>query len=299
MKYLNRAITAVVLLVLFVSLLCPAVLAAGAVDLDAQCSVTIDYTYEDTPIAGTQFKLYRVANLNAKLELTPAGEFKDMVVDFNDLTGAALQLTAQVANQKIPADQTVTTNEDGKATVGDLFPGAYLLIGQPTTIGDRTRYVDPQVIILPQKLEEGGDWSYDLILRPKSTDVPVEVKPIDVSVVKVWKDKKYANQRPASITVRLLRNGQTVSTVVLSAENNWKHTWTGLLPNAKWTVEEDVPKNYVVDVEEKDNVFTLTNYRKDIDQTGHVWWPVVLVLCVGLALIVVGVVIRRSGRREA
>lgn len=299
MKRIKNGMIAALLCVVINLLLCPTAWAANTVDLNAKCVLTVEFTYEHEPIEGAEFQLYRVADMDAKQNLTLIGIFADMVMDLDDLSGTALQLYARVNGTAAEADVSFTTDELGLGSAEDLRPGAYLMVGQPTTQGERTHYVDPQLIICPHQRSEDGQLSYYLTIRPKSTDVPTDIKLTEITVVKVWKDEGYESERPTSITARLLKNGKTVSTVILSEANQWTHTWSDLLPNAEWSVEEDVPEGYVANVEEWDDVFTLTNYRKDIDQTGQIWWPVAVLACAGFAMIVAGIILRRSVKNEA
>lgn len=285
------------LCIILISLISPAAVAAGPVDMAVPCVLNIDHAHEGMPITGTRFDIYRVASLSDEMDLVFTGAFADMIIDFDDMSDVALQLYCKVVDGALSADMTVATNENGLARAEGLLPGAYLLVGSTTTIDDITYYVDPQLIIFPQADSENG-WAYELTVYPKSTDIPVSVEPIDITVDKKWSDEGFEDERPTSIRVRLLREGRTVDTVVLSDKNGWTHTWTGLLPNAQWSVEEDVPEGYVVETLKTDNTFILTNYRKNIDQTGVIWWPVAVLLLSGLVLTGIGISIRRSDRRE-
>jgi hypothetical protein len=296
MKHIKRILITALVCVMMCLLVCPAF---AAVDVDAPCSLYVDFQHEDSPMVGAQFRLYRVADMDSQKKLTLTGVYTDMVLDPGDLTGTALQLAVRAESQQVPADFSLTTNEEGLCGTRELRPGAYLLIGDPIVRDDRTHYVDPQLIILPHASETDGSLGYHVTLRPKTTDVPAQIEPIDITVVKVWEDKKYQDQRPTSIQVHLLKNGKTVDTVMLSEENQWTYTWTGLIPNADWSVEEDVPDGYTCETKEWGNVFTLTNYRKDIDQTGHIWWPVIALLCAGFIFVVTGIIVHRSGKHEA
>lgn len=52
---------------------------------------------------------------------------------------------------------------------------------------------------------------------------------VDISGNKIWKDNdNKENTRPLSITVYLLANGQTIDTQIVTAENQWKYSFTGL-----------------------------------------------------------------------
>ena len=63
-----------------------------------------------------------------------------------------------------------------------------------------------------------------------SLDIGVEdgSLPRDISVLKVWDDEGYEDQRPSSIDVVLKANGETLYYATLSEENLWQYTWTGL-----------------------------------------------------------------------
>jgi hypothetical protein len=247
-------------------------------------------------ISGAEFRLYPVAQADEHRELTLMAPFEDL--DSSTLTQQALELAKRVEQLQTPAAYTLRTDGTGTAKAEALHPGAWLLVGKPASLGDMTCYVEPQVILMPQQGENGSD-VYDILLQPKATVLPSDTETVQRSVVKVWQDPGFESQRPDAITVRLLRDGVAVDRVKLSEENNWRYTWKDLLPNAKWTVEEEVPEGYVSEVQYDQGVFTLTNHRKTIDQTGHIWWPVALALGAGVLLVLLGVILRRSGRHGA
>ena len=291
---LNKLICGLLLCVVLLGSLCPVL----AVPADG-CSLTIDYRHEDLPVAEAVFRLYRIADLDSELQLKYTEAFSDLQLDAKALQDSDELLLSRVAEQNLPPEHTLTLDSEGKGKLSGITPGAFLLVGEPATLGEYTYYVDHQVVFLPSASQQGSELQYHVTLCPKSTRLPVGTELIGVKAVKLWSDKGYEQERPKSIRVRLLKDGKTVSTAVLSETNGWSHTWSDLLPNARWTVQEDVPKGYVVEISEKDHVFTLTNHRKNIEQTGAVWWPVVTVLGAGLVLIIVGVLLRRSVRYEA
>ncbi len=66
-----------------------------------------------------------------------------------------------------------------------------------------------------------------------------------VRVVKEWEDDDNSRgERPESVTVRLLQNGTAVDQCVLSAENNWQHTFTSLRSENEYTVAEEEVNHY-------------------------------------------------------
>lgn len=255
-----------------------------------RCQLIIDYHHEDIAVSEAAFHLYRIANLTNYQELSYTDGFSDLNLDMDGLRHAAEELYTRVEEHNIQPEQILITDSQGKAMVTDLAPGAFLLVCEPTAVGDYVYYADLQVIFLYEET---------LTMYPKSTRLPVGEQLISIQAVKVWDDRGHEKERPRQITVRLLKDGKTVETATLSEANGWSHTWNDLLPNARWTVKEEVPKGYVVSVEQSENLFTLTNQYKDIPQTGQIWWPVITVMCMGLLLIVIGLAVRRSGRHDA
>ena len=255
-----------------------------------QCQLVLDYHYQDTAISGAAFRIYRVADLSSNQELIYTDAFSDFHLNADQLLQTREELYNRVGEKALAPEKQLITDADGIASANDLTPGAFLLVCEPTVLGDFVYYSDMQVVILAEDV---------LTLLPKSTRLPVGERLISIQAIKVWDDQGHENKRPHEITVRLLKDGKTVNSVVLSGANGWSHTWNDLLPNARWSVQEDVPEGYLATVEQSGNVFTLTNQYKNIPQTGHIWWPVLTVLGVGLLLVIIGLAIRRSGRNEA
>lgn len=267
------------------ALMCSSVCASAGLP----CRLVINYRYEDVSISEAVFRIYRIADLNTQGELVYTDAFADLDLSKEELQHQQQMLYARVEAQALEPEKILTTDSYGDASAAAFTTGAFLLICEPAAVDDYVYYADQQVIFL----EKGT-----LTVHPKSTRLPVGVRLISIQTTKFWDDRGYENKRPRQISVRLLKDGKTFSTVVLSEANGWSYTWNDLLPNARWSVEEDVPKGYVASVEQSDHVFTLTNHYKDIPQTGQIWWPVLVALGVGLVLIMIGLIFRRSGHNE-
>jgi len=175
----------------------------------------------------------------------------------------------------------------------NLPVGVYLLSGNPLETEGKIYSSSPQIIFLPSRNTSDEAWNYDLSVTVKNTVRDETEKTTSVSVIKKWNDAGYEDKRPSSVTVKLLCDGQEYDTVTLSAQNNWSHTWTDLSENRKWTVQEVVPKGYIVRTSNKGNEFVLTNSKEDIHNTGVLWWPVPVMLVIGLASVCCGLYIRR------
>ena len=85
-----------------------------------------------------------------------------------------------------------------------------------------------------------------------------------VKVNKVWANDD-SSTRPSSVKMQLYQNGSVYGdAVTLSETNDWSYTWTGLEADQKYTVAEvNVPDGYESSVTNKDNVWTVTNTKKD------------------------------------
>jgi len=117
--------------------------------------------------------------------------------------------------------------------------------------------------------------------------------------------------------VRLLQDGEVYDTVQLDAENLWRHTWEELDANHHWTVVEEEMDDYNVLVTREGITFVVTNTydpeepvptptpqptpppddtpdNPKLPQTGQLWWPVPMLISLGLLLIVIGLLRRRG-----
>ena len=85
-----------------------------------------------------------------------------------------------------------------------------------------------------------------------------------VKVNKVWANDD-SSTRPSSVKMQLYQNGSVYGdAVTLSETNNWSYTWTGLESGKNYTVAEvNVPDGYESSVTSLDNVWTVTNTKKD------------------------------------
>lgn len=90
---------------------------------------------------------------------------------------------------------------------------------------------------------------------------------LDLSVNKVWDDQDYV-QRPNEVTVWLLKDGQKIQSMKLSANNNWQGTFKNLEKydasgkKYSYTVKEEEVIGYTSNIEQSlvdENVFTITN----------------------------------------
>lgn len=290
------------------------------VDLEQKTSLTIQY-----PCTGAKFRIYRVADVSEYGEYTLTPEFEDYAVDLEqkDQSGwraLASTLGGYVERDGKAAQDTKTTDADGKAYFKELSAGLYLVLGDRAEDDTYKYEAEASLIALPD-LDEGDQWVYDVTASPKYEKEPL--KPDDnvtqKKVIKIWKDDNSKN-RPKDIRVQLLKDGKVADTVTLNADNNWKYQWDNLDNSAAWqVVEQTVPSGYTVAVEKEADTFTITNTKTTgktggntnttkptgssasktsksgkLPQTGQLWWPVGILSVAGMLLFLIGYIRRKQ-----
>ena len=235
------------------------------------------------PVSNMQVSLYRVADENYNL----VDAFSHYSIDLKlDAQGAANALENRILMDGIEADACVTSDSVGNASFSGLESGIYLVVGKEV-FQDGVFYM-PQVSLISLS----GDLSVDL--KYEMSD-----KPSHIHVLKVWK-KDNKKSRPKSIEVCLLRSdGIVVDRVVLNSDNQWSTTWNNLSTLYTYRVmETSVPSGYKESCTREKDTIVLTNTGSDkyrvekkdevLPNSGQLWWPVPVLLFVGLVLFGLG-----------
>ena len=304
--------------------------ATGTPDGQRAVELSIRYFYEEEPLTGAVFQIYRIGGVDPYGKLYLDGNFSGYAIDLNvkDMAALAETIYGYAMMDQIQPEYTVTIDETGGAIQSDMPQGVYLLMGLKHTDESHEYLTEPQLVILPAWNEE-GEWVYSTEVNPKGS---VEIKPVSIKVLKIWEDEGNEDKRPAFITVTLLQDGTVYETVTLTEDNNWRHTWAELPGGYLWTVVESVPENYVVQLRQEGITYLITNTYDgdepppdepteptdptqptdptepsepdvpdvpDIPDTGLLWWPVPVMAMAGLVLILLGAAYKRGGAYEA
>ena len=290
------------------------------VNLPGKCE---DYSVREVPVP-TGFKS-NVGLTTAQGEITitnepsntPGGNtlnisvFKDWKDKDNEFARPS-SIDVQLMKGDDPQGDPVTLNESNKwkhtwrglsgkvedYTVSEVVPDNYT--GMVTRSG--TRFTVTNTYIPPD--------------NPDIPDDPTPLGPpgVDYTVQKVWEDKGYETKRPTSVDVILTKDGKEYDTQTLNEANGWKYTWTDLDGEATWEIKEkSVPAGYEVKTSLENYTVTMTNtYNPEnkttppsgttkktgkLPQTGMLWWPVPVLGCAGLLLILLGLVRKNKRRR--
>lgn len=269
---------------IFISLLCcllPTTLFAKSdlMNLDVSC-----------PVSDMKVSLYRVADENYKL----TGVFSNYSVDLKqDVQGAANALENHILMDGIEADAYATSDSSGKTGFSGLESGIYLVVGKE--VESNGVFYMPQVSLVSLS----GDLSVDLKYETSN-------KASRIHVLKVWK-KDNKKSRPKSIEVCLLRSdGIVIDKVKLNSDNQWSYTWDSLSTLYTYSVmETSVPSGYKESCFREMDSVVLTNTGSYTDKkkekkddelalTGQLWWPVPVLLFVGLVLFGLGRLLRNE-----
>lgn len=337
-KSINRWLALALCLVLCLPMVPGKAQAIDPMETERTCSLTLHFAPGGKVVQGTAFRVWRVASAGPFAQFTPVAPFDGYPVKMNGLTASgwadlATTLAGYVARDAIPPTATAQVTAKGAAAFSGLATGLYLVVGDPCQ-RDGVLYT-PQAFLVSLPSRDANDqWVYDVQAKVKYEEelVPPGSHKVSVKVQKVWVDSPEDEAfRPQSITIQLLKDGAVYDTVVLTAGNNWRHTWTGLPPGHRWTiVEQTVVEGYQVAVSQNGSrSFVVTNTNKDIDippdgppleddptidipdveipgveppgsgrlpQTGMLWWPVPVLAVGGMACFLAGWVKERKGR---
>lgn len=307
-----------------------AVFASNAEEKEHSVTLTIYYRNDGISIAGAEFYVYKVADLDAYGNLTVADQFllyQETVSGLSCLSGIktesewlslAYTLSNVVQNGIVP-DFQGKTDESGFLKADGLMPGLYLVCGEQTTVGSYVYTVDPFFVFL-----QNGDEMTGVLAEPKSSKKPIpgENDTVSRKVLKIWEDDGQEDMRPQEVLIQLLSDGKIYDTVVLNEKNNWRYTWNNLSDQHVWSVTEaNIPDGYKMKTDVIGATFTVTNtYSPDepppiqpekpdnpnpsdypdepekpddsgkLPQTGLLWWPVPILMLFGLLFLVVGTV---------
>lgn len=249
--------------------LCAGAAGADAAVLAKQCSLTVTITNKvdemTTPVAGIEVDICQVAGLDGSGGYRLTDRFSGAEISLAELIGGSEVENAEKAKeiyQYIKANgisyQTAYTDSSGNAPFYQLEQGIYVVFG----ISGQAVSFSPYLVFLP--LTVNGSTIYDVNSMPKTTDDQSGNLYKSIAVTKLWDDNNdSAGKRPVGVTVTLYRDSIEYKSVVLNAENIWKHTFEQLPASGTYTVAETAVPGYTAAYSGSEEAgFVITNTYK-------------------------------------
>ena len=301
--------------------------AMGAVPVEpgADASLSIHYRYDLRVLPGVKFSLYRVAAVNPDVTFTLTPKFSAYPIRTEDQTveswnEQAVQIKGYVQADGISPDYELVTNSDGDASTA-LATGLYLVLGEKKSIGGYTYIQTPSLVCVPM-ISDTDEWMYDYAIIPKVTrsQDPVPPKPdppvypedekeppkTERRLILEWDDGGDAASRPKSVPFTLMADGVPVSNIELTADMGWKYVWKDLpeYDAAGHKIEYTLSlflDGYELVRDQIGGTFRIVA-KKDfpdgsggfLPQTGLVWWPVPVLLILGILMVSFGLYRRKE-----
>lgn len=295
------------LLALLLMLSLPLMVYAAQPDLDLTQTGSIRVQLRDAASPGVtiggKLELHKVGDAveaDHNLAFVPNADFAASGISLDDVQAAGLaqQLADYAKAQNLtgtPASATVSE----AAVFSDLSTGLYLLVQTEAATGYLP--ISPFLVSVPLYSATDDGWIYHIDAAPKVQPIPKD--PVELTVIKKWKDNRGDNH-PAEVKVYLLKDGEVEDTVTLNEKNGWTYTWKELDPGYTWSVKEEVPEGYKVSYSTRDHTITITNTSNNypesdgLIQTGQLKWPVPILVCAGLVLLITGVLLTHRRKQD-
>jgi len=304
MKKSMKYIAGILVCITVMMLLASTAYAYPALNTEEECTLTINYSYDETALPDVEFYLYKVASADKNCHMTLVDKLSkyDIKVEYNeqkDWDNSAEKLMESIKKDGLKPDYTGTTDKDGKTKLGHLTPGLYFFYGESTIVGEKECSPQYAIVMVPEFDEETSEWGCEVNVFPKCGITDYE----PYKVIVKWDDGD-SKQRPKQVKPSILDGKTTYNEPTLNADNKWTYTWDVLLEDEAdhtWTVNEEKVSGYTATVERKGRTFTITykpDEEKKLPQTGLLWWPVPVLACTGLTFILAGTICKKARKNE-
>lgn len=279
----------------------------------SKLSLTVECAYGEETYSDVNVKIYLIARETGEAEWEITEEFADYSVSVGysesseQMRAAALALASYIERDSIPPYDYGRTDINGKVcfpvNASRLEKGIYLVVTDDYETENNKYVTEPFLTFLTDDNTDGN-----VIAKPKFFDKETLLS-TTVKVLKVWEDS--GTQRPEEIEVELIRDGETVDTVVLNEKMNWRYTWDNLEKGDYLVCEKNVPQGYEMSIIHEGIIFVIKNTANELTtgednsqsetttqtklpQTGMLKWPVPYLAGAGILFFMAGWVINRK-----
>lgn len=235
---------------LFAGVFAPVTVNASA--LPQTGSIALSYEHEDV-----EFRLHKVGMVDSDNKLVLTGEYANYNID-TETENVGQTLETYINRDGIAPLMTAVTDDAGELLFDNLDYAVYLVSGEPVTVNN-TMYIPVPVLVYVPSRDGSNIADIEITIKYEMVDTTV---PLDLAVLKIWRDSGNEDERPEELTIQLLKNGILYDTIKLNEGNNWKYEWTGLESGFVWTVVEvDVPSGYKVAIKKDASALVITNTK--------------------------------------
>ncbi len=231
---------------------------------NSENSLTLHYRYDNKAISGADVSIYHVASPSPDGTFALNGDFSKYPVQLNkyrtveEWDALAETLRSYASLDALEPLAKRRTDDDGVALFSDLEEGIYLVVTSQIVLGDKILKFSPALLSVPSR-DEDGKLVYQVNAYPKHSEHTITPEKLNFRVLKLWVHGNSA-VRPESVDITILCDGERKYNVTLSEENNWSFSWQADDDGKTWSVvEESVPDNYVVDFENLNGTYIITN----------------------------------------
>ena len=267
---MRRKLCAIAVMLILAILLCPCALAAEDIDVDAEGSVVLHMSYDGKAVTGGELRLIRIGSVmpdGSAYVLLPELGGGPLTPQDLDRAGTADALAAEEALRALPY-QTAGFDQEGKARFDqDVGTGLYLILQTEACPGFQK--ISPILISVPMHFAGRDGYDYDIDVSVKPEPTPDQPTPTP--------DQPTPTPDQPTPTP-----DQPTPTPDQPTPTPDQPTPTPDQPGP----DEPTPSTPVVP--------PYTN----LPQTGQLNWPVPVMTCLGLLLLLAGIVLLRGDRKS-
>lgn len=271
------------------------IIPCSAASLTGKITVILE-DKDKNQINGQEVLICQIAKLNNS-GYYPTAHFEDSGISIAGILNNPDQATAKsvmkyATDNNIPSISAISG--EGKVEFNNLDIGIWLVYCK----ADGKYTFNPYIVLLPYA--SNGELYYEVSASPKIGDNKPNL--LNIYVIKRWDDKNNAaKKRPNRVLVELLDKNTVIEMVELNETNGWSHTFKDIPKDGSYSVREKAINNYTPHYSgDVNNGFIITNTYsgEKLPQTGQYWWPIAVLAVAGIALVLLGLGVRKNDKKK-